>query len=377
MRVIHTSDWHLGKSLKGQSLLEDQAHIMEEIIHAVDDQKAEALIIAGDIYDRAVPPSEAVELFNEILLRLVERKIPILCIAGNHDGAKRLNFGSRLFERSNFFLRSMIEPDDEPIILEDRHGKVYFSLLPYFEPSQIKNAFSVDKPLTFDEAGKIFIDNARSKIPNGVRSIAISHAFITGGERSDSEQINVGGADNVNAMHFDGYNYVALGHLHKPQCMTSNAIRYSGSPLKYSFDEWKHRKGMLSVEIGADGRVDTEFLPLTPKHDLLVIEDVMENVLNRIPTMDYVAVRLLNREQILNARVKLEKLFPNLLSIEKIGMMQQGSALGNGEIKKLEGTSILDQFKDFYKYQTNEALDEEEEAALVECLREMREEDQR
>ena len=159
--------------------------------------------------------------------------------------------------------------------------------------------------------------------------------------------------------------------------MTSNAIRYSGSPLKYSFDEWKHRKGMLSVEIGADGRVDTEFLPLTPKHDLLVIEDVMENVLNRIPTMDYVAVRLLNREQILNARVKLEKLFPNLLSIEKIGMMQQGSALGNGEIKKLEGTSILDQFKDFYKYQTNEALDEEEEAALVECLREMREEDQR
>ena len=373
MRFIHTSDWHLGKSLKGQSLLDDQAHILNEILRAVDDQKAEALIIAGDIYDRSVPPAEAVELLNEVLLKIVERKVPILCVAGNHDGAKRLNFGSQLFERSQFYLRTPIRADDEPIIFNDQYGEIYFSLLPYFEPAQIRNAFDIDDNLTFDGAGKIFIDNARSKIPRGTRSVAISHAFITGGERSDSETQNVGGADNVSAAHFDGYNYVALGHLHKPQCMTSNTIRYSGSPLKYSFNEWQHHKGILSVEVGAKGEAYTDFLPLTPKHDLLVMEDTLTNLLNRTPTTDYVAVRLLDREQVLNARAKLEELFPNLLSIEKIGFMRESTL--NGEIKRLDGASVADQFKDFFKYQTGEAMSADEEAALVECLKSLREEE--
>ena len=270
MRFIHTSDWHLGRSIKGQSLLDDQAYILDEILRAVDDQHAEAIIIAGDVYDRGVPPAEAIELFNEVLINLVERKLPILCIAGNHDSAKRLNFGSRLFERAEFFLRTLIRADDSPIVLNDRHGEVYFSLLPYFEPSRVREAFSIEESLTFDRAGEIFIGSARTKIPSGRRSVAIAHAFITGGERSDSEQQSVGGADNVNAAHFDGFNYVALGHLHKPQRMTSDIIRYSGSPLKYSFDEFRHRKGLLSVELGADGETSIEFLPLTPKHDLVV-----------------------------------------------------------------------------------------------------------
>ena len=375
MRFIHTSDWHLGKSLKGQSLLDDQAHILNELLRMLDDQRADALIIAGDIYDRSVPPADAVELFNEMILSVVERGITILSVAGNHDSAKRLNFGSQLFERSKFFLRTLVSADDDPIVLNDEHGKIYFSLLPYFEPSQIRNAFGIDDNITFDDAGKIFIDHARSKIPDGARSIAIGHAFITGGERSDSETQNVGGADNVNAAHFDGYNYVALGHLHKHQCMSSNVIRYSGSPLKYSFDEWRHRKGALSVEIGADGRAALEFLPLTPKHDLLVIEGMIEDVLTRTPMTDYVAVRLLNREQVLNARAKLEELFPNLLAIEKVNFLRETST--GGELKRAEGASVLDQFKDFFEYQTGDRLDSDQEAALIDCLRSMREEEER
>ena len=373
MRFIHTSDWHLGKSLKGQSLLDDQAHILNEILRAVDDQKAEALIIAGDIYDRSVPPAEAVELLNEVLLKIVERKVPILCVAGNHDGAKRLNFGSQLFERSQFYLRTPIRADDEPIIFNDQYGEIYFSLLPYFEPAQIRNAFDIDDNLTFDGAGKIFIDNARSKIPRGTRSVAISHAFITGGERSDSETQNVGGADNVSAAHFDGYNYVALGHLHKPQVMGSNVIRYSGSPLKYSFNEWQHHKGILSVEVGAKGEAYTDFLPLTPKHDLIVIDDLMENILRLPPTNDYVAVRLLDRTNVLHVREKLSAQFPNLLSVEKIGFKQEATL--NAGFKRVEGVTVLDQFKDFFKHQTGEGLSAEEEAALIECLQELRKEE--
>lgn len=372
MRFIHTSDWHLGKSLKGQSLLDDQAHILNEILKAIDDQKADALIIAGDIYDRSVPPAEAVELLNEVLLKVVERKVPILCIAGNHDGAKRLNFGSRLFERSQFYLRTLIRADDEPIIFNDQHGEIYFSLLPYFEPALIRDAFSIEENISFDEAGRIYIDNARSKIPRGTRSIAISHAFITGGERSDSETQNVGGADNVNAAHFDGYNYVALGHLHKPQAMGSNVIRYSGSPLKYSFDEWQHHKGLLSVEVGAKGEAYIDFLPLTPKHDLLVIEDSIDNILRLPPTNDYVAVRLLDRTNVMSVREKLEPQFPNLLSIEKIGLRRESTL--NAGFKQLEGLTVEAQFKDFFEFQTGGKMSAEEEAALMECLKELRKE---
>ncbi len=364
MRFIHTSDWHLGKSLKAESLLDDQAHILGEILRAVDDQKADALIIAGDIYDRGVPPADAVDLFNEILIKLVERKLPILCIAGNHDSPQRLNFGSRFFERSQFFMRSLVRSDDQPIALEDQFGAVYFSLIPYFDPSRVRDAFGVDDYISFDEAGFILISDARSKIPRGARAVAVAHAFITGGERSDSETQSVGGADNVSASHFNGYQYVALGHLHKPQSM-GKSIRYSGSPLKYSFDEWQHRKGLLSVEIDGAGRTSTEFLPLTPKHDLVVIEDTIENILKRPPSTDYIAVRLLDRTPVLHARAKLEPTFPNVLSLEKIGLNWQPS---DEEARRREGASMLEEFKDFYRYQTDETMSDEELKALEKCL---------
>lgn len=366
MRFIHTSDWHLGKSLKGQSLLDDQAHVLDELLRLIDDQKAEAVVIAGDIYDRSVPPSEAVELFDEIVLKLVERRLPILAIAGNHDGARRLNFGTKLFERSEFFMRSLLRADAEPIILNDRFGEIYFSLLPYFEPSGVRDIFGVSENISFDEAGALFIENARSKLPRGVRSVAIAHAFITGGARSDSETQSVGGADNVNAAHFDGYDYVALGHLHKPQRMGADSIRYSGSPLKYSFDEWTHRKGALSVELDQNGRASIEFLSLTPKHDLVVIEDTIENILKREPSKDYVAVRLTDKTPVLNARAKLEPKFPNVLSLEKIGIVRDRT-----ELRRLEGISLLEQFEDFFYYQTEEKLTEEERSAFEECLKEV------
>ena len=351
MRFIHTSDWHLGKSLKGESLLDDQAHILDEIIRAVDDQ---------DVYDRGVPPADAVSLFNETLIKLVERRVPILCVAGNHDSPQRLNFGAKLFERADFFIRSLVRADDPPIVLDDRFGQIYFSLIPYFDPSRVRAAFDVDDYISFDEAGHIFIGNALSKVPRGARSVAVAHAFITGGERSDSELQSVGGADNVSAVHFDACHYVALGHLHKHQPM-GRAIRYSGSPLKYSFDEWQQRKGVLSVELDGEGRAAIEFLPLTPKHDLLVLEDTVDNILKSAPSTDYVAVRLTDKTAVLNARAKLETKFPNVLSIERIGLNWQAS---EEEMRRPAGRSMLEDFGDFYKHQTGETMSAEEEAAM-------------
>ncbi len=360
MRFIHTSDWHLGKSLKGESLLDDQAHILDEIVRAVDEQKVDAIIIAGDIYDRGVPPADAVDLFNETLIKLAERHIKILSVAGNHDSPQRLNFGASFFERSNFFMRSLVRADDAPIVLEDCFGQIYFSLIPYFDPSRVRAAFEIDDCISYDEAGAVIINNAQSKIPRGARAVAVAHAFITGGERSDSELQSVGGADNVSAAHFDRYNYVALGHLHKHQPM-GRAIRYSGSPLKYSFDEWQHRKGLLSVELDGEGRAAIEFLPLTPKHDLLVLEDTIDNILKSAPSTDYMAVRLTDRTPVLNAREKLETKFPSVLSIERIGLNWQST---DGEMRRPEGRSMLEDFRDFYEYQTGETMSAEEEAAM-------------
>ncbi len=374
MRLLHTADWHLGKTLKGQPLIEDQKFILDEILGIIDEQKIDAILIAGDIYDRAVPPVEAVELFNETLNRLAEKNLPTLIIAGNHDSATRLNFGSKIFERQNIYISAKISDEPKTVVLEDDFGEIYFSLIPYFEPADIKTKFfseTADR-LTFNAANKIYVDFARQKIPAGKRSVALAHVFLTGGIESDSERKFVGGAENVSAEIFSGYDYVALGHLHRSQKIFADKIRYAGSPLKYSFDEANHKKSVTIVDIDGAGNVETKKIELTPRRDVRVVKGTFDELKNFDRTEDYICAKL--TERVINVQDKLAWIFPNLLSVEF--HLPQTFSYGD-EVDKIfgEGGAILDYFADFFKAQTGEDLSEDYRAAMGDFLAEISKEE--
>lgn len=360
MRILHTADWHLGKTLKGQSLLDDQKFILDEIFDIIDDEKPDALLIAGDIYDRAIPPADAVDLFDETLNKLAEKNLPTLIIAGNHDSEPRLNFGSNLFAKQKIFIAAKIADEPAQIVLEDEFGEVYFSLIPYFEPGKILDKFFDDdsERLTANDANKFYVELARQKIPAGKRSVALAHVFLTGGVESESERKFVGGAENVDAQIFSGYNYVALGHLHRPQKISAENIRYAGSPLKYSFDEHNHKKSVTLVDIDANGKIAIEKIPLKPLHDVRIVEGNIYQLMQMPHSEDYICARL--TERAFNVQDKLANC-PNLLKVEFL-LPQEFSV---GESANLgAGGSTLDYFADFYLEQTKEPLSDDYREAM-------------
>ena len=366
MKLLHTADWHLGKTLMNRSLIEDQKFILKKFLALVDDVKPDAIIIAGDVYDRADPSTEAIDLFDKILFELTERKIPVLCIAGNHDSAERLNFGSRLFANKNFFITAKTSDKPETISLTDEFGEVYFSLIPYFEPAEIRAKFfgEEQKRLTFDEANKFYLAEARKEIPDGKRSVAIAHVFINGGETSDSERKFVGGTGNVNAETFSGYDYVALGHFHKPQKMFAENIRYSGSPLKYSAKEFDHEKGVTLVELDANGFVRAENIPLKPQHDLIAVEGKLADFQAQPPCDDYAYVTLTDDEFVYDAAQKLREVFPHLM--EAKNKARPKAFVAEPTRKFREDVTIFEQFADFFEEMAHRTLTDDERAAMKE-----------
>ena len=366
MKILHTADWHLGKTLMNRSLIDDQKFILKKFLAIVDDVQPDAIIIAGDVYDRADPSTEAVDLFDKILFDLTERKIPVLCIAGNHDSAERLNFGSKLFANKKFFITAKTADKPETIALEDEFGKVYFSLIPYFEPGEIRTKFFGDEQrrLTFDEANKFYLAEARKEIPDGARSVAIAHVFINGGETSDSERKFVGTTGNVDAKNFSGYDYVALGHLHRAQKMSDENIRYSGSPLKYSASEASHEKSVTLVELDANGFVRAEKIPLKPQHDLIAVEGKLAEFQTRPPCDDYAYVTLTDDEFVYDAAQKLRDTFPNLMEAKNKARPEAFVAEPTRKLR--ENVTILEQFADFFEEMAKRQLTDDERAAMKE-----------
>lgn len=377
MRFIHTADWHLGKNLKGVSLLDEQNFLLNgEFLKLADDWKPDAIIIAGDIYDRGVPPIDAVDLFDEIIFKLAEKKIPLLCISGNHDNSSRLNFASRLLTQAKFFITTKITENPAPIILEDKFGEIYFSLIPYFPLAEIKETFSAenfDDNFDVNAANKFYIAQARKKIPANKRSVAVAHLFAAGGLTSDSERKFAGGEENIATENFSAYCYTALGHLHKPQNMkkTDFVVRYSGSPLKYSFDEVKHDKGVTLVEIDGEGKVNYEHQKLTPKKDLKVATGTVEELQNFERTEDYIFANLTDKKYVLNAVDKLRNsAFPNILGINFTDLEKSTANFSSTE-KFQEGASPLDHFAEFYKETVGEELSAENKKVLQNFLTEL------
>ena len=371
MRFIHTADWHLGKLFGQRHMTEDQAYVLEELLALCKDVHPDALIIAGDVYDRAVPPPEAVNLFNEILTRIAEQGIRVLYIAGNHDSAVRLDFGAQLFRASGIYPAGIVRAAEPPVVLSDEYGDVYFSLIPYGDPPHVREAFALDENLSFDGALAVQIAAARAQIPLSVRSVAVAHAFVIGGQTSESEHaLSVGGSDQVSAENFAAYSYTALGHLHAPQRAGAEHIRYSGSLLKYSFDEARQKKGVELIELDAVGAASHTFYPLRPRHDVRIVSGMMDELMHKdfdlLPHDDYICVELLDMDAVLAAHEKLRKIYPNLFTITRPNI--NVNRLSSTERSYERGKSDLHLFSEFYADVTASEMTEAERRELIRVI---------
>lgn len=350
MKLLHTADLHLGKRLNEISLLEEQGHMLEELRRMARHTGADALIIAGDIYDKAVPPAEAVELFSDFVSGLAGDGIALYAIAGNHDSGERLAFGRRILARQGVYLAGQYGGTLAPIRQWDEYGPVNFYLMPFLKPGRVKRWFGQVE--SYEDAVRAVLKAAAVDFSH--RNVLVAHQFVTAGgqgpERSDSEMdpIAVGGAYNLDVSALEGFDYVALGHIHRPQAIGRPTVRYAGSPLKYSFSEARHEKSVTLVEIKEKGQVELTALPLAPKRDMLVVEGPLEALLSAgAPSDCFVRAILTDEGPVLDAAARLKTIYPNLLRIDfPIRPLQAegGLAAEAGAVERLSPEELLEDF---------------------------------
>lgn len=362
MKLIHLSDLHIGKRVNEFSMLEDQEYILTKIINIIDEEKPDAVLIAGDVYDKSVPSAEAVQLFDDFLVRLSKRNLHTFIISGNHDSSERLAFGGRLMDASDIHLSPVYNGKIEPMSLEDENGKVNFYMLPFIKPINVRRFFEDEAIESYTDAVRVAVKNMG--IDQNERNVLVTHQFVTGAERSESEEISVGGSDNVDASVFDGFDYVALGHIHGPQNIGSERIRYCGTPLKYSFSEAKHKKSVTVVDLGKKGELEIRTVPLTPKHDMREIKGTYDEVTlkenyENTNTKDYMHITLTDEDDIPDAIGKLRSIYPNLMKIDYDNTRTRTSTVLD-VIENIERRSPLELFAEFYKIQNGQAMSEEQ-----------------
>jgi DNA repair protein SbcD/Mre11 len=375
MRFIHTADWHLGRLFHGVHLTEDQAHILDQFVAFVKDGRPDVLFIAGDIYDRAVPPPEAVALLDDVLSRLVlDLKVPVVLIAGNHDSPHRLGFGSRLLAGQRLHIFGSFADELTPIVIEDKAGPVYIYATPYAEPPVIREYLGCDTVQDHNAAMLALIGRMRQVHPEGRRSVLVAHAFVGGGLECESERpLSVGGASAVDCTCFDGFDYVALGHLHCPQTARKDSIQYAGSLLKYSFSEATHTKSVSLVEMDAKAYCRVEKISLTPRRDVRCLEGHLADILKG-PTSgenprDYLMVTLLDTGAILDAMGKLREVYPNVLHLDRPSLMTGGDMHGSrADHRTMNDTEL---FASFFPQVTGEHLTEKQRWAYASVVNDM------
>ncbi len=373
MKFIHTSDWHIGRQFHNTSLLDDQRHVLLQIIDYIVKEQVDALVISGDIYDRSLPPSTAVEMLDEVFQRIVsDLKVPVILIPGNHDGAERLGFGARLMHQSGLHIISKLNDVTNPVILNKDGIECAFYGIPYCEPLMVKNEFDVDVK-TFDQAHTYLVNKISEQKSEKQTNVLISHCFIDGAQESESERpLQVGGADRVSYQPCIDFDYVALGHLHSPQYRGAEHIRYSGSILKYSFSEQHQKKGVSLVEISASGLASQRDLPLIPLKNMRVIEGKLDQILEQGKldpyNEDYILVRLTDTRAILEPMAKLREVYPNVLHLEKLRNASNNTTkLSRAELKKGE----LEMFNDFYLSVMDEAMNKEQQCLLSDIIEDL------
>ena len=383
MRFLHTADWHLGRIFYGQYLTDDQAHVLEhQFFTILKEEKIDGILLAGDVFDRAVPPIEAIELWDSIITRLaMDYKVPLFVVSGNHDGAERLEVGRSMLSESGIHIWGSPHHALQPFEFEGSDGRVVICPMPFSEPRRIGDALGlnsseskpVDTDMTddtlfsyvddkdqeavalnlhnYDQMYQAWSDYLYKQVPKRMRSIAISHAFVMGGEVGGSERtLSVGGSEQVSPHVFKNFHYTALGHLHGPQRMGADHIRYSGSPLKYSFDEHEQKKSFTIIDMDTNGKVDISTIPVEAKRDVVILEGYFEDLLNNTALQtkhkdDYVQARLLDTMPIMDGMAKLRQVYHRCMTIELAGRIATPVVdMGDAVFKELNERELFNQF---------------------------------
>ena len=374
MKFIHLSDLHLGKRISEYSMLEDQEYILTKIINIIDDESPHGVIIAGDIYDKSVPSAEAVALFDDFLCTLSKRKLKVFVISGNHDSPERIAFGSRLMEHGGIYISPVYNGDVKPIKLEDEYGKINIWLLPFVKPVHVRR-FNEDEQIeSYTDAMKIAI--GKLNVNKNERNIMVTHQFVTGADRTESEEISVGGTDNVDVSVFDSFDYTALGHIHRGQNCKSQKVRYSGTPLKYSFSESKDIKSVTIVELKEKGSLNVKTVPLVPMRDMVEIKGKYNEIMlrdfynNTSYQEDYVHITLTDEEDIPDAAGKLRTVYHNLMKLDYDNLRTRSmNSIGGADIKLQK--SPLEHFAEFYQKQNNNPLTDKQSEFMKNLIEEI------
>ncbi len=370
MKLIHLSDLHIGRRLKEMSLLEDQIFILDQILDIIRREQPHGVIIAGDVYDKSVPSAEAVTVLDEFLCRLAQLALPVLIISGNHDSAERLAFGSRLMEKTGIHLSPVYDGQVTPLTLSDEYGPVKFWLLPFVKPSNVRRYYPDAQIESYTDACRVAVEHMG--IDPAERNVLVTHQFVTGAATCDSEELSVGGSDNVDAAVFRDFDYVALGHIHGPQNVgQGNRIRYCGTPLKYSFSEVDHHKSVTLVQLGQKGELTLEAIPLTPRHDLRCIRGTFleltdKSLYRKTVTDDYLHIVLTDEEDVPEALARLRTVYPNILHLTYDNTRTRTTRVVDGA-EDVEKKSQLQLFGELYDMLNGQPMSDEQ-AAFVQSL---------
>ena len=362
MKFIHLSDLHIGKRVNEFSMLDDQKYILKVILNIIDAENPDGILIAGDVYDKSVPSAEAVQLLDDFLFSLAKRKLPTYIISGNHDSAERLSFGGRLMDVSGIHLSPVYDGKVVPFSLKDDYGKVNIYMLPFLKPVNVRRFFPDTEIESYTDAIRTAVE--AMSIDENERNVLLTHQFVTGASRSESEELSVGGSDNVDACVFEAFDYVALGHIHGPQKISREAVRYCGTPLKYSFSEAGHKKSATVVEMGEKGRLEIRTVPLVPKRDMREIKGRYEEIMLRenyegTNTDDYIHITLTDEDDVPDVMNRLRIIYPNIMKLDYDNTRTRNSKAAESA-EDVEKKSPLTLFAEFYEAQNGQPMNEKQ-----------------
>lgn len=373
MKFLHLSDLHLGKRLNGFSMIDDQKYILDKITGIALGENCGAVLISGDVYDKSVPTVEAVSLFDSFILKLSQNGILVFIISGNHDSAERIAFGSGLMQKSGVYISPVYDGTLSPVTLKDKGETYRIYMLPFIKPADVKRFFPDLSINSYTDAVSAAL--SACTLCNDSINILLAHQFVTGALRSDSEEISVGGADNVDFSVFSGFDYVALGHIHRPQKAGGEYIRYCGSPLKYSFSEAGHQKSVPIIEFKSKKELTLSFAPLVPLHDMRKIQGsymylTSKSTYENTDTEDYIYAVLTDEEDVLDAVGKLRTIYPNLMKLDYDN--KRTKSLGLTDFEGLsENKSPMSVFKEFYEKQNGALMSPEQEKICQGLIKEI------
>ena len=377
MKLFHLSDLHIGKRVNEFSMIEDQKYILKRILDLAEEEKPDGIILAGDIYDKQIPSAEAVQVFDEFITRLAGRAIPVFIISGNHDSAERLAFGGRLLNSRGIYLSPVYDGSVTKIPLKDQYGTVWIHLLPFIRPSTVRHVFENEADLVTDvqTAAETVIRHMEIDLKD--RNILVAHQFVTGASRCESEDVQVGGLDNIDAAVFTPFDYTALGHIHSPQNVGTDRVRYCGTPLKYSFSEVDQEKSITVVELEKRGTVRTSLLPLKPLRDMRKLRGTYLELTDRsfyrdMNREDYIQVTLTDEDDVPDGLQKLRVIYPNIMQLlydnQRTKTTQEVDAA-----QAVEKKTEIELFYEFYELQNNQPMTKQQKDFAEQLIREIKE----